>query len=202
MKSYTERCAKEERSQTMKRAQEPRWSLPSVCHLALSGAVILLFNARPAEGQAGGYTKAVVGDHIRKVEDGVDEFRKYLENRGEDAKNRAETTPSSGTRTRRGKSSEANTEARKDQAKRTKDELDDALGDLNKSTNRLRRKFDPTSKYMETKVQMEKVMDDGRRINQIMVRGKYGSQAERFWGVLRGSINDLARCYGLAPMGV
>ena len=58
----------------MKRAQEPRWSLPSVCHLALSGAVILLFNPRPAEGQAGSFTKAVVGDHIRKVEDGVDDF--------------------------------------------------------------------------------------------------------------------------------
>ena len=80
--------------------------------------------------------------------------------------------------------------------------MDDALGDLNRSTNRLRRKFDPSSKYMETKVQMENVMDDGRKINQIMVRGKYGTQAERLWGVLRSAINDLARCYGLAPMGV
>jgi hypothetical protein len=186
----------------MKRAQEPRWSLPSVCHLAIAAAVILLFSPKPTQGQAGSFTKAVVGDHIRKVEDGVDEFRKYLENRGEDAKGRAETAPSSGTRTRRGKSSEANTEARKEQTKRTKDELDDGLGDLNKSTNRLRRKFDPSSKYMETKVQMENVMDDGRKINQIMVRGKYGSQAERLWGVLRSAINDLARCYGIAPMGV
>ena len=55
---------------------------------------------------------------------------------------------------------------------------------------------------METKVQMDRVMDDGRRINQIMVRGKYGSQAEKYWGILRKGINDLARCYGLAPMGV
>jgi hypothetical protein len=186
----------------MKRTLESRWVMRNVCHLALAGATILLINAGPALGQAGSFTKAVVGDHIRKVEDGVDEFRKYLENRGEDAKGRAETAPSSGTRTRRGKSGEANTEARKDQAKRTKDELDDALGDLNKSTNRLRRKFDPSSKYMETKVQMENVMDDGRKVNQIMVRGKYGSQAERLWGVLRSAINDLARCYGIAPMGV
>ena len=49
---------------------------------------------------------------------------------------------------------------------------------------------------------MENVMDDGRKVNQIMVRGKYGSQAERLWGVLRSGINDLARCYGIAPMGV
>jgi hypothetical protein len=31
------------------------------------------------------------------------------------------------------------------------------MDDLNRSTNRLRRKFDPTSNYLETKVQMEQV---------------------------------------------
>jgi len=168
-------------------------------------AAILLLNTRFAQGQVvapGSYTKAVVGDHIRKVEDGVDEFRKYLEKRGENAQSTAQTASSSGTKTRRGRASSANTEARKDQAKRTKDELDDALGDLNHSTNRLRRKFTPASNYMETRAQMDRVMDDGRRINQIMVRGKYGTQAEKYWGVLRAAINDLARCYGLTPMGV
>jgi len=93
-------------------------------------------------------------------------------------------------------------QARKDQAKDTKDDLDDALGDLNRSTNRLRRKFDATDKWMETKVQVEQVVEDGRRINQVMVRGNYGSQAERYWGVLRTAINDLARTYGVAPLGV
>jgi len=39
-------------------------------------------------------------------------------------------------------------------------------------------------------------------INQVMVRGKYGSQAERYWGVLRTAVNDLARCYNLTPLGV
>jgi hypothetical protein len=80
--------------------------------------------------------------------------------------------------------------------------LDDALGDVNHSTNRLRRKFDPTDKWMETRPQVEKVLDDGRKINQVMVRGKYGTQAERYWAVLRESINDLARCYNLTPLGV
>ena len=188
----------------MKKALKLTWPERCAGPLAIAATAILLFSPRATLGQAGSFTKAVVGDHIRKVEDGVDEFRKYLENRGEDAKGRAETAQSSGTKTtRRGKtSSGANTEARKEQTKRTKDELDDGLGDLNKSTNRLRRKFDPSSKYMETKVQMENVMDDGRKINQIMVRGKYGSQAERLWGVLRSAINDLARTYGIAPMGV
>jgi hypothetical protein len=184
--------------------EQDRASMGRACPLLLALTVILLFSCRTVQAQApGSFTKAVVADHIRKVEDGVDEFRKYLERRGEDAQNRAQTSSSSGTtRSRAERTNAGNTEARKEQARRTKDELDDALGDLNRSTNRLRRKFDPSSKYMETKVQMENVMDDGRKINQIMVRGKYGTQAERLWGVLRSAINDLARCYGLAPMGV
>jgi hypothetical protein len=186
------------------RGLKSTFSIGGICRIALVVAAILLFSPGSARGQAGSYTKAVVSDHIRKVEDGVDEFRKYLEKRGEDAQSRTQTPPSSGTtKTRRGRTSgsNTNTEANKDQAKRTKDELDDALGDLNQSTNRLRRKFSPASNYMETKVQMEKVMEDGRRVNQVMVRGKYGTQAEKYWGVLRSAINDLARCYGLTPMG-
>lgn len=150
----------------------------------------------------GAYTKAYVADRIRKVEDGVDEFRKWAEKRGEDASSRAQSAQSSGRTSRRAGTNTANTQARKDQAKNTKDELNDALGDINRSTNRLRRKFDATDTWMETKVQVEKVVDDGRRINQVMVRGNYGTQAERYWGVLRTAINDLARTYGVAPLGV
>ena len=36
--------------------------------------------------QTNPFTKAQVADRIRKVEDGVDEFQKYLNNRGDDAK--------------------------------------------------------------------------------------------------------------------
>jgi len=150
----------------------------------------------------GTYTKAYVADRIRKVEDGVDEFRDWAKKRGEDAKSRAESAQSSGKTSRRTRTSSSNPQARQDQAKNTKDELDDALGDLNRSTNRLRRKFDATDKWMETKVQVEQVVEDGRRINQVMVRGNYGTQAERYWGALRTAINDLARTYGVAPLGV
>jgi len=176
--------------------------LSMVRHLILAAATTVLFSAGFAQAQVGKYTKAVVADHIRKVENGVDEFRDYLEKRGEDAGDRAQAGQASGTRARRGGTSSGNTEVRKEQARRTKDELEDALGDLNRSTNRLRRKFDPTSNYMETRAQMENVMESARRVNQVMVRGKYGTQPERYWAALRASINDLARCYGLTPMGV
>jgi ABC-type transporter Mla subunit MlaD len=170
----------------------------------ISRIAVLLCSVGLIHAQVGAFTKGQVADRIRKVEDGVDQFRKYLENRLENARSTAQSAQGTASTTRRGSRSanSTNTAARQDQAKRTKDELDDALGDLNRSTNRLRRKFDASSKYMETRVQMESVMDDGRRVNQVMVRGKYGTQAERYWAALRTSINDLARCYGLTPMGV
>ena len=151
--------------------------------------------------QTNPFTKAQVGDRIRKVEDGTDQFEKYLENRGQDAKNRADSAQSSGATTRRQRSDSANTDARTNQAKQTKDDLENAMDDLNRTTNRLRRKFDPTSNYLETKVQMEQVMDSARRVNQVMTKGNYGSQAEKYWAALRANINDLARCYNLTPMG-
>jgi predicted RNase H-like nuclease (RuvC/YqgF family) len=152
-------------------------------------------------GQTTSFTKTQVADRIRKVEDGVDEFCKYLENRGEDAKSRADSAQSSGATTRRQRSNSANTQAQGNQAKQTKDDLENAMDELDRTTNRLRRKFDSTSNYLETKVQMEQVMDSARRVNQVMVKGNYGTQAERYWAALRANINDLARCYNLTPMG-
>jgi hypothetical protein len=143
--------------------------------------------------------KPRVADLIRKVEDGVDAFRDYLERRGETAREKPSTAQ--GTRSRRSEPT-TTTEARKDQAANTKDELDEALGELNRSTNRLRRKFDATDKWMETKVEVERVVDDGRKINQYVARGKYGNEVARLWATLRASINDLARAYGVAPLGV
>ena len=181
------------------------------CQVALAGATILLFSTGPAQGQeVGSCTKPAVGDKIRKVENGVDDFTKYLESRGENAKGRAETAQSSGAKTQRGGRGDganakankgANTEASKEKAGKTKDELSNALDELNRSTNRLRRKFDPSPSYMETKVQLEQVMDDGRKVNQTVARGKNDAQAGKLWKVLKAAINELARCYGVTPMG-
>ena len=162
----------------------------------LAGVLVCLVMSGLASAQVV-FSKAQVADRIRKVEDGVDEFRKWAENRGEQGKNTAQAAKASG-RTR-GRTA---TESQKAAANEGKDELDDALGDLNRSTNRLRRKFDPLDKWMETRPQVENVLDDARKINQVMVRGKYGTQAERYWGVLRTAVNDLARVYGLTPLGV
>ena len=143
-------------------------------------------------------TKPQVANLIAKVENGVDQFRDYLEKRGDNATAAASTPQAQSKRSRRGTASDSTKAA----AKAGKDELSDALDELNQSTNRLRRKFDGTDKWIETKVQVERVLDDGRKINQVVARGNYGAEASRLWGVLRNGINDLARAYGLQPMAI
>lgn len=168
-------------------------TLPSRRSLAIS---VFIVSAAIATPSAQPLPKARVADLIKKVENGVDEFRDYLEKRGENAKARGSTPQGESRRARRG----TPTETQKEVAKERKDELDDALGDLNRSTNRLRRQFDATDKWQETRVQVEQMLDDGRKINQIVARGSYGTEAARLWGVLRTGINDLARAYGLQPL--
>jgi len=137
-------------------------------------------------------TKTQVADLIAKVENGVDEFRDYLKRRGDNAPDSSQKQ-----RTRRN----APSDSQKATAAAKKDDLHNALDDLNQSTNRLRRKFDATDTWMTTKAQVQKVVDDGRKINQAVTRGNYGSEVARLWGVLRGGINNLARAYGIQPLG-
>ena len=115
----------------------------------------------------------------------------------ENAKDAGEAGQTSGRRSRKGA-----TENQKAKASAKKDKLDDALGDLNKSTNRLRRKFDATDKWMETKAEVQRVVDDGRAINAEVARGSYGTEVARLWAALRTGINDLARAYNVPPLGV
>jgi len=143
-------------------------------------------------------TKPQVANLIAKVENGVDEFRDYVKHRRENASAANSTAQGQKRLTRRN----TTTDSQKATAESRKDDLDDALGDLNRSTNRLRRKFDATDTWMETKVQVEQVMGDARIINQVVARGNYGAEGARLWGVLRSGINSLARAYGLQPLAV
>ena len=146
-------------------------------------------------------SKAQVADQIRKVENGVDDFEKYLTSRGENAQDQAGSAKSSGEAKRGKGASSANKEAGKEKASQGKDDLQNAMDDLNQSTNRLRRKFDETANYLETKVQMEQVMDSARKVNQVVGKGGNDGQAQSLWKALRASINDLARAYNLTPVG-
>lgn len=162
--------------------------------LVLSAILVAGFSANVALSQ--GMAKAQVGNLIKNVEDGVDKFRDYLEKRGETAK---ESPAANSGQTPRGRTA---TDAQKNNARAKKDALNDALDDMNKSTNRLRRKFDGTDNWASTKNEVQKVVDDARTVNQSLTKGNYGTEAARLWGVLRNGVNDLARAYNISPLGV
>ncbi len=143
-------------------------------------------------------TKPQVANLIAQVENGVDQFRDYLTRRGENASAVAATSRAQGRLAKRASANPSSKAA----VQAGKDELDDALSALNRSTNRLRRKFNGTETWMQTKTEVQRVIDDGRRINQVVARGNYGSEAARLWALLRTGMNDLARVYGIAPLGV
>jgi hypothetical protein len=164
---------------------------------AILGVSVALIGPAATRATAQSMAKAQVAGLITRVENGVDEFRNYLEKRGENASDAKSTAHASGRR--KGQSASDNQKAK---ANAKKDALDEALGDLNRSTNRLRRKFDATDKWIETKGQVESVVDDARKINQVVARGNYGAEAAKLWAALRTGINDLARAYGVQPLAI
>ncbi|HMF15448.1 MAG TPA: hypothetical protein VKE94_24210, partial [Gemmataceae bacterium] len=167
-------------------------SLPKSCRLSVVFLPALL-GLLTGSATAQPMPKAQVANLIAKVENGVDQFRDYLKRRSENAQNQAaagaSTPQGQARRARRGTA----TDSQKATAQAKKDDLSDALDGLNRSTNRLRRKFDATDAWMQTKAQVEQVLDDGRKINQTVARGNYGSDVARLWATLRTGINDLAR---------
>jgi len=172
----------------MKRRIADRWAV----------AAFMLTCVAAGTAKAQTITKPQVANLIAKVENGVDQFRDYLKKRGDNARSAGSTPQGQSRRAKRGTASETTKAA----ANNTKDELDDALEALNRSTNRLRRKFDATDAWMETKVQVDAVMHHGRKINQVVARGNSGAESARLWAALRTKINELARAYGMQPMAV
>jgi len=80
----------------------------------------LVFGAAAVLGQAP-FTKAMIGDLIAEVEDGVDEFEEYLEDRGDNARNAAEAGNPGGRPSRRNRSAEV-PEVDREQLRETADE--------------------------------------------------------------------------------
>ena len=163
-------------------------------------AVYLGLLITPAFSQV--MTKAQVGELIKRVEDGVDEFKDYLERKGENARERAGEPQAQSRRGRRGRGSSSDTEAREEVARESKDELEEGVEDLEKATDRLRRRFKRADQYLETKLQVENVVDEGKKVNQFVVRGNYGSEVARIWAALRTRINELARIYGVKSLAI
>jgi len=168
--------------------------------LVLIWAVCLLVTQSSTFAQV--LTKAQVSEKIKQVEDLTDDFKKYLERKGENSRTRASSPESQERRGRRSASVGEPTDDQKARLQSGADELEDAVKDLEKATDRLRLRFRRVQNYLDTRNQVEKVVEEGRKINQLVVRGNYGAEAAKVWAALRAAINDLARIYGVTPMSV
>jgi len=160
----------------------------------------LLIAQYPAFSQV--LSKAQVGEKIKRVEDLTDEFKEYLERKADDTRSRASSPQAQEGRRRRSESAGEPTEAQKAQVQSGKDDIEGSVEDLEKATDRLNRRFKRAQNYLDTKAQVEKVVEEGRKINQLVVRGNYSSEVAKAWAALRTAINDLARIYGVTPMSV
>ena len=129
-------------------------------------------------------------------------FIEYLERKGDDARARASSPEGQQRRSRRQQQTGTPTDSQRARAEEGKDNLEDAVEDLEKATDRLRRRFKRTKNYMDTRNQVENVVDEGRELNQMVVRGNYGTEVAKIWAALRVAINDLARIYNVTPMAV
>ncbi len=156
------------------------------------------------------FTKAHVGGVIQNVEDGIDEFEDYLKRRGDDARDRTNTAREQGaeprSERRRGRgqreTSSRSPEDRQAAAEKGSDELEDAVSDLEGATDRLRRRFRRVGNYLDTKTQVDNVIDKSRELNQVVARGQYRGEVSRIWAALRTQINELARIYNVPPLGL
>jgi hypothetical protein len=154
--------------------------------------LMAVFAANLAMAQ--GMAKSQVGNLIKTGRRRNRQIRDYLEKRGETAK---DSPAANSGQTPRGRTA---TDTQKNNARAKKDALKDSLDELNKSTNKLRRKFDGTDNWISTKNLVETVVDDGRKVNTSLTKGNYGTEAARLWGVLRNGIT-IWRAYGITLWG-
>lgn len=116
------------------------------------------------------YTKAEVNDLIKVAEDRSDRFIKLFD--------------------------KALDKSALDGSHR-EDHLNERAKDFEKSMDKLRREFDKTESYLDTKSQMQAVLGIAREINTVMLRRSLRADVEEEWVGLRRELNVLASVYYL-----
>jgi len=116
------------------------------------------------------YTRAEVNDLIKTAEDRSDRFMKLFD--------------------------KALDKSALDGSKR-EDNLNERAKDFEKAMDKLRKEFDKTESYLETKPEMQNVLSIAREINAVMLRRNLRADVEEEWGVLRRELNVLASVYYL-----
>ncbi|HEX5107466.1 MAG TPA: hypothetical protein VFV95_03435 [Vicinamibacterales bacterium] len=119
------------------------------------------------------YSKADVDRVIRRAEDRSDIFRRTVD----DQLDRSRLNGS-----------------------RTEDRINEQVKQLENALDDLRSEFNRRSSWMDTRVDVERVMRQSNEVNSIVRRTRFGTKVEREWEILRSDLNTLAGVYNLRPI--
>src|SRR5882672_4420435 len=135
------------------------------------GVLVMPIQAQVRRGPRGRvYTKPEVNELIKRAEDRSDRFMKLFD--------------------------KALDKSALDGSHR-EDQLNERAKDFEKAMDKLRSEFDKRESYIETKPQMQTVLDIAREINGVMLRRSLRSDVEEEWVALRRELNVLASVYYL-----
>jgi hypothetical protein len=139
--------------------------------LLVLGLVVLPIQAQVRRGPRGRvYTKAEVNELIKVAEDRSDRFMKLFDKA-------LDKSGLDGTQ--------------------REDRLNERAKDFEKAMDKLRKEFDKHESYIETKGEMQNVLNIAREINGVMLRRSLRSDVEEEWFALRRELNVLASVYYL-----
>jgi hypothetical protein len=139
--------------------------------LLVFGLVALPVQAQVRRGPRGRvYTRAEVNDLIKVAEDRSDRFMKLFD--------------------------KALDKSALDGSQR-EDNLNERAKDFEKAMDKLRKEFDKTESYLQTKPEMQNVLSIARDINAVMLRRNLRADVEEEWVALRRELNVLASVYYL-----
>lgn len=120
-----------------------------------------------------GYTKAQVEQIIRRLENQSDRFVRSFDRSLDNS--RADGT-------------------------RREDNLNQRAKDLENALDVLRREFDRTDRYQDTRSQVSSVLSVAEDINRAMRNRRLRGNTERLWSQVRSELNSLAAVYSLRQL--
>ena len=83
---------------------------------------------------------------------------------------------------------------------RREDNLNQRARSLENDLDYLRREFDRTDRYLDTRSQVSRVMTTAEGINGVVRHRRLGGNTERVWAQLRSELNALASAYNLRQL--
>ena len=143
--------------------------------LSLCTVILISFSATAAQGTGPGgryYTTAEVEVIIKRVEERSDAFRKVIDQS-------LDHSALNGTN--------------------REDNINQQVKELENAIDKLRKDFDRSNTWQETREQVQRVLNEADEVNAIMRRGRWrrGGVVKSEWALVRSDLNKLFGVYNL-----